>query len=820
MKVSLAWIREILVDLKATPATIAKRLDGIGFEVEAIESQESTLDGVIVGEVRALIPHPDADKLRIATVFDGEAEHTVVCGAPNVKEGQKIAFAPAGLTIPNGMTLERRKIRGVESSGMICSEAELDISDESDGILVTKPRAKPGKALSRVEDLRDTVYELGVTPNRPDVLSHHGIARELAAAFGLAQPKVSARAREAGALASTLAKIEIKDKNRCRKYAGRVIMGVKVGPSPLWVKRRLHRIGVRSISNVVDATNLVLMELGHPLHAFDLDKLDGKKIVVRTAKAGEKIQLLDETERTLVEEDLVIADASKPVALAGVMGGANSEVTDGTTDILLESAWFDPKSVRRTARRHALHTEASHRFERGVDWEMVETALDRCAQMIVELAGGQVRRGRLVEEKSAPKQPVVPIRAARASMLIGREFDKAEVKKSLTSLGLRPVKRPSTTKKKATKKKSKADRYADAMYFAVPSWRLDLNLEEDLIEEVGRIKGYDNVPALMPPGASAVITAAPPPDDEREVRTLLAHRGFFECISLAFDAEKDFTNLGLDLDRAVELENPLGEQTRLMRQSLVPAMLRAARLNQDNLPSVTDLALFEVGRTFVWGTPPGDLPVETTRVGILRRGRRVPQGWSTGDATVDTFDLKATIESVLSAFRVDQTTWHRHEATWLHPRSGSRVEREGRTLGRFGELHPDVAAAYGLDGPSVFVAELDLDAIAQARGGLPRFVPLPRLPPAQRDLSFFLADEVTAGDVVRVIRGAAAETLEDVSLFDVYKGKGVPDGKKSLAVSLTYRAPDRTLTDDEVRASQTAVIDALTKELGADVRTG
>ena len=817
MKASLKWIKEILPSLKASPAAIEKRFNAVGLEVEAVERQADQLEGVIVGEVKKLIPHPDADKLRIATVFDGAAEHTVVCGAPNVKEGQRVAFAPAGLTIPNGMTLERRQIRGVESSGMICSEAELFISDESDGILVTKPRSRPGKPLSKVEGLDDVLFELGVTPNRPDVLSHHGLARELAAMFGLDRPKTSVRVRESGGDAKARAKVKISDK-RCDKYAGRVVVGVKVGPSPTWVRRRLRQLGIRSISNVVDATNIVLMELGHPLHAFDLDKLTKDQIIVRAAKEGEKITLLDDTERKLVPEDLVIADGVQPVALAGVMGGKDSEVTETTVDILIESAIFDPKSVRKTARRHALHTEASHRFERGVDAEMVEVALDRCAQLIVELAGGQVLRGRLVDQKTEPKRIIVPIRPERASMVIGRSFEKKEVKDALTSLGLRSVKNPG--KPKAKKKSSKKDRYADAMFFQIPSWRLDLHLEEDLIEEVGRLFGYDNIPAIMPPGRRAPFTEALAPNHERAVRDVLAAEGFAESISLAFDAERDGAVMGLDLSQAVTLANPLGEESRLMRMSLIPALLRAARLNQDNLPSHTDLRMFEVGKTFMWGKPSGELPVELTRIALVLRGRRALPSWSQKGDAVDAFDLKSSIETVLGHYRVQDVDWLQHEATWLHPRSATRIEKDGRCLGRFGELHPAVAEHYGLEGTPLFVAELEFDAILQVVGPRVRFAPLPKLPPAQRDLSFFVDERTESASVMSTIRGAAGEHLENVALFDVYVGKGVPEGQKSLAVSLLFRASDRTLKDAEVDAAQAAIIEALTSTLSAKIRAG
>ena len=818
MKASIRWIKELLPELRAKPQAIAERLTSAGLEVEGIENEADALDGVVAGEVRELAPHPNADRLRVAQVFDGDVTRTVVCGAPNVAAGQKIAFAPTGLTLPNGVTLERRAIRGVESDGMICSEAELGLSDEGDGILVLKPRTRPGKPLVDVLDLKDVVIELGVTPNRADALSHLGLARELAALYRLAAPKVSIRVRESAEPADELARIEIKDR-RCSRYVGRVITGIKVGPSPSAIQRRLRAIGLRPISNIVDATNLVLMELGHPLHAFDLDRLAGERIIVRAAKGDEKLKLLDGSEHTVGPDDLVIADREKPVALAGVMGGANSEVHDGTTRVLLEAAVFEPRSVRVTSRRRGLHTDASHRFERGVDSNMVEHAIDRCAQLILELAGGVVHKGRLSVEKSATEPSIVPIRPERASLLIGRPFDKREIRDTLVGLGLRPVRRPTkkTTKKKTSAKK---DLMAEALFFQTPSWRVDLHREEDLIEEVARVAGYDDLPALMPPGPAEPWTSPPPFDPEDRVKETLVAEGFLEAISLAFHGDEAVEAFGAPADRTVRLTNPLGEERGLMRLSLLPALLKAARYNQDQLPSMTDLRLFEVGRTFLWSEPADVLPVQPRKVGMLIRGRRQPAGWYGGnEERVDAYDLKASIEAVLAAFSVADVQWKPTDAAWLHPRSATVIAATGQTLGIFGEAHPDLMDRHGLEGPPLFVAELDIEVLASQRGPRSAFSHLPRHPPSQRDLSFFVDQDTPAADILGTIRATESGIpLESLSLFDVYEGEGVPDGKKSLAVKLTFRAAERTLTDQDVDHAQAAIVEALKDKFGARLR--
>ena len=825
MKVSIRWIKELLPDLKARPDAIAQRLTAAGLEVEGVENEADALDGVVAGEVRELDQHPNADRLRVAQVFDGEVTRTVVCGAPNVAAGQKIAFAPSGLTLPNGVTLERRKIRGVDSDGMICSEAELGLSDEADGILVLKPRTRPGKALVDVLDLKDVVLELGITPNRADALSHLGVARELAALYRLSMPRMSFRVRESAEPSAELARVDIKDR-RCSRYVSRVLTGVKVGPSPGWLQRRLRTIGLRPISNVVDATNFVMMELGQPMHGFDLDRLRGHRIIVRSAKAGESIKLLDGSEHALTVEDMVIADREGPVALAGVMGGADSEVHGGTQRVLLEAAVFDARTVRASARRRGLHTDASHRFERGIDPLVAEHAVDRCAQLILEMAGGSAHKGRISVEKGTQAElPIVPIRPERASLLVGRPFDKKEIRESLTALGLKPVRRPPPAKRSSKAKTSarRSDIMSEAMYFQTPSWRVDLHREEDLIEEVARLGGYDELPAVMPPGPTEPWTTSVAFDPENRVREALVAEGFFEAVSLAFQGEEATEAFGLEPRRSVHLANPLGQGRGVMRMSLLPALLRAARYNQDQLPSVTDLRLFEIGRTFQWAVPrPAELPEQPRRVGLLMRGRRYPAGWfAYGQDELDPFDLKAAIESVLDVFAVADVTFKPTQQSWLHPRSATVIEASGQTIGFMGEAHPTLADRYEIEGPPVQLAELDIEVLGSLRGPRAAFSALPKHPPSQRDLSLFVDQDVAAADILAAIRGAnAAVPLEDLSLFDVYEGEGVPEGKKSLAVKMTFRSPDRTLTDQDVEGAQTTIIEALENRFNAQIRTG
>lgn len=799
MKASLKWIREIVPGLDASAEEIEERLTAAGIEVEGTEREGAGLAGVITAEVRTCDKHPDADKLSVCTVFDGEKEHNVICGAPNARAGLKVAFAPVGTTLPGGFTLVKKKIRGVASEGMLCSEAELELSENHDGIIELDPGMQVGLPLAEVLGKDDVVFELGVTPNRPDVLSHFGLARELAAMFGRPTPRAVAAVQATGPEASASAQVRIDAASRCAKYVGRVITGVKVGPSPQDVQARLRAVGQRPISNVVDATNLALMELGHPLHAFDLHRLEGAQIIVRPAGVGEKIELLDGSTKTLTEDDLVIADAAKPVALAGVMGGANSEVHEGTVDVLLEAAVFDPSSVRRTGRRHGLHTEASHRFERGVDAAMVEAAIDRCAALILEMAGGTLHAGRVTATGEAKPKAAAKVRPARAAMLIGRPVSADEVKDTLTRLGL-----------------TFTGEDGDALVFDVPSWRVDLTLEEDLIEEVGRLHGYDDLPAVMPPAGKAVWQHAPAVDVEGVLRDRLVGQGFFEAVSLAFAAPAHLEAMGLDPARAVVVTNPLGEESQLMRPSMLPPLLKAARLNQDNLPSITDVRLFELGRTFAWSDPQAKLPEQVRRVGVMMRGRRHPAAWNAEAGALDAYDLKAVVESMLEDFGAE-VRYDAAEVSWLHPRSATCVVLRGKTLGFLGEAHPSLMEAFGLEGPPVFLAELDVDQLAALPRGPRRYVPLPKLPPAQRDLSFFIARDVSGARVLSTIRKADGQFLQGAEIFDVYEGKGVPDDQRSIAVSMTFRAADRTLTDQDVEGALGKVMKALEK-LGATIR--
>ncbi len=822
MKISVRWLRELCpVDLDDDQ--IAAALTSAGLEVESRERRE--LQGGEGGIVAALVRERKAiagsDHLSLCEVDDGARRWQVVCGAQNYQQGDVVPLARVGAVLPGGQKIARAKLRGVESFGMLCSARELGLSDDHAGLLILPRGAKLGTPLSELLGLPDTVLDVNVPPNRPDALSHLGIARELAALTGatlrVPQPAVAAEPAARGKQpVDAAARVEVEDAAGCPRYVARVIEGVRVGPSPLHFQERLRVCGVRPISNVVDATNLTLLELGHPLHAFDLDKLQGRRLVVRRARDGEPLTTLDGKERTLAADDLVIADAERAVALAGVMGGATSEVSAGTTRIVLESAVFDPAAVRRTARRQALHTEASHRFERGADEQMARLAADRCAELIVQLAGGKVLGG-AIDRFPSPLPPIrVAVRPARVRAVLGAEIGAAEVEKRLRSLGLAPV-----------------GGSEEKRVWEVPSFRRDLSREIDCVEEIARQRGLDSIPVVLHP-AGVGETAAPRPAEQVAAlaRAALSARGYDEVVNYSFVAERDLLALaprtsGATPARPIRVANPLTVEQGAMRTALLPGLLRNLAFNLAH--GAADVRLYELGRAYLprldAAHPKGPLawPVaEPRRLGILAYGRAAPRFWGRpGDEPVGFYEVKGLVEGLLAALRIEGAVFDPATAQttpWLHPASASAVQAGGIALGAFGELHPLVAAHFDLP-RGVLVGELDWEALEPRARLVPQMGGVPRFPAVPRDLAFVLDAAVPAARALAEIRTADEKgLLESIELFDQYRGPQVGTGKKSLAFSLTLRAKDRTLTDAEADAVCAAVAARLRASLGAELR--
>ncbi|HEY2901475.1 MAG TPA: phenylalanine--tRNA ligase subunit beta [Polyangia bacterium] len=813
MKISFNWLRE-LVDLPpgVTADSVAQKLTLAGLEVESIERRGRDVRGVVVAEVRGKRPHPTADKLSIVRLVAGGAEEDVVCGAPNVPApGGKVAWAAPGAMLPGGRTLDRREIRGVMSPGMICSEDELGIGEGKDGIVILPGDLAVGADLAGAVGLLDEILEVNVTPNRPDALSHAGIAREVAGLFGRrwslpAPHTVATTAIPAGRGVD----VEIRDPAACPRYAARLITGVRIGPSPLALRVRLAACGVRAISNVVDVSNYVMLEAGHPLHAFDLGKLSGG-IHVRRAGRGERMTTLDGVDRPLQENDVVIADAHGPVALAGVMGGASSEVSADTVDVLLETATFEPRSVRRTAKRLGMHSEASHRFERGVDANGIPYAGLRAAAMMARLAGGALA-GEVVDRYPTPVAPRrVTMSIGALGRLAGFAIPAEQAAERLASIEI-----PSQVQ-------TAGDDGDRLLVATVPTFRPDITIQEDLIEEVMRLEGYDRVPTRLPAGGRA--PAQSPEALADRARDCLAAQGLHEVITWAFVPRGWLAALGRDqvdgaLATGVVVKNPISADYEMMRTSLLPGLVDAAKRNLAR--GATDFGLFEVGPVVRRPSDTKEAPAEPSMAAAIMTGRQ--PGWLKQGEPLDFFDAKRVFLELAAGLGIDGCRFVGGAAGPLfHPGAsavvqvGTTGDAAGRRLGAVGEMHPALAKALGMETRALYL-EIELDAVAGERRAV-RSMALPRYPSTTRDISFWIDSRITADQQRAALVAAREALLVSLAVLEDFRDpKYAPAGKKGMLWTLTYRADDRTLTDPEVDAAHARVIAALKAAQAIEVR--
>ncbi|MDD5127285.1 MAG: phenylalanine--tRNA ligase subunit beta [Dehalococcoidales bacterium] len=799
MKIPLSWLKEY-VPLTLPVSELAQKLTLAGFEVEDIQTTGGNWQNIVIGQITAINPHPNADRLRLATVDYSTGQETVVCGAPNLTVGDKIAFAKLGAELTDPHTgqkvkLKTAKIRGVASSGMVVSEKELGISENHEGIMVLPPDAPLGTALA--DYLGETVFDVAVTPNRPDGLSVIGIAHEIAALTGQKVNIPEVAYAETQPLINGQVSVEISDVDLCPRYCATLITGVKIAPSPKWLQDRLIACGARPINNIVDITNYVMLEYGQPMHSFDYDRIRQKKIIVRRARDGESIIALDGTECKLTAENLMIADAERTVGVAGVMGGANSEVTEGTTTILLEAASFKPASIYYTSRKLNLLSEASMRYERGIRAELTLPALKHATQLIAELGGGKVAQG--IIDVYPGKKEALPIKltAGKVNRTLALDLSVEQITNALTALGFEC---------RATGEKELA--------ITVPYWRSDIKQAIDLVEEVARVIGYDNIPLTMLSEPIPRQDPNPQLSLKRKVRQALAGYGFQEIISFSLTS-KDLLDKLMPEPHKMEpaplrLVNPMTADLEYLRPNLRANLLTTFTANRRH--EEDGIRLFEIGAVYV--PRPQNLPDEAETLCGLLCGARNDKSWMTTTETIDFFDAKGAVESLLKQLGAGaQFVPSRDES--LHPAKQAAITVNNVTVGIVGELHPRVAVNFEIGEPC-YLFELKLADLLPFATAVKFYQPVARFPAVARDIALVVDYNVTHQKILDIIK--SFKLVSEVSLFDVYSGKQVAEGKKSLAYRIVYLSTEHTLTDDEVDKVQQHILDRLAKEAGATLR--
>lgn len=823
MQVSLRWLKDY-VDIEIAPEILAQKLTMAGLEVEAVERRDPAFSRVVVAKILTIKSHPQADKLSLCDVTDGENVYSVVCGAPNIRTGDIVPLAKTGALLPGGATIKEARIRGELSTGMLCSEVELGISSESSGVMIlcrpsgeqsldgcsfamSEVYKKPltlGEELSSALDLQDIIFSIGITPNRPDCLSVIGIAREIAALTGKKLKLPGTALEENEENVERLTSVTVDDPDLCPRYTARIVKNLLIKPSPLWMRLRLEGAGMRAISNIVDITNFVMLEMGQPLHAFDYRYLAEGRIVVRRSRLGEVFTTLDGKERALKPDILLICDGVKPVAIGGVMGGINSEVNDDTETVLLESAYFDPTSIRMSSKRLGMSTDASFRFERGIDPEGVIEAQNRAARLMAKLSSGSICRGVIDRYPRQIKTAAnIPLRVRRVCEIVGAEIKASEIITALESLEM-TVRRD--------------DQAGDAYLVTPPSFRVDIEREIDLIEEIVRIRGYESIPTTLP-----LVTLEPVRKGTRKIvedmiRGNLTGNGYSEVITYSFVSPQWTYRLGIeegdDRSRLVRIKNPLAEDQSVMRTTLLCGLLETMKRNA-RLSSF-DLKIFEVGRVFI-SQGKDELPRERNHLGCLLTGIQDDESWQS-KKVADYYDLKGCAESILAYLRIGDVKFRSdtHES-FLHPGKSSGIMVGGRYAGFLGELHGDVLEALDLNN-TAFVMEVDLDIMTDVFSSQILFREVSRFPSITRDVALLVTKQIEAERMLAMVRESGEELLEKVCVFDVYEGKGVPEGLRSLGLRFTYRSPEKTLTDDEITGIHSRIVEKVISATGSCIR--
>lgn len=810
MQVSIKWLKDY-IDFTETPEQLADKLTMAGIPVENVVDPGEGLEKVVTGRIEKLEPHQNSDHLQICTMNVGLAENIIiVTGAQNVAEGQVVPVAMVGAHLPNGMKISKGKLRGVASSGMLCSAQELKLDleklpeEQKTGIFILPSDTPVGISAKDVLGLNDVVLEFELTANRADCFSVFGLVREIAAITGNKPhfPEIKVNEDDNTKL-NDIFSVEIADPDLCSRFSTRMLKNVKIGPSPEWMQQRLEGAGIRSINNVVDVTNFVMIELGHPMHAYDYDKITGKKLIARRAIEGEELHTLDDTSRKAKGEMLVIADSEKAAGLAGIMGGFETEITDTTTTVVLESADFYGPCIRRTARACGLSSEASGRFERGVDSETTIKALDRAAQLLQEMGACTVCEG-IVDVYPNPKQAnYVTFTPEQINNHLGTNIAKDVMLNIITSVGF-----------DVTKDEN------DEITVKVPSWRNDVTCMADISEEIARLHGFDKIKSTLPNGVSMQGTQSAKQTFIDKVKASLSSQGLYETISFALTNEETFNKLNIPQDsplrKAVPIMNPLSDEYPLVRTTLLSSIFDnlARNLARKN----DDVALFEVGSVFFpKALPVTELPDEVVKIAGAITGRRNAQGWNQTNDMVDFYDAKGIIEELLANLRVTRYTVEAGTHYAMHPGKTALFKKGRDVIATVGEVHPAVLSAYGITKP-VYIFELDATTVMKYMAKDLKYKALPKYPATSRDLAMLVDVDVNAADIEKAMTKAAGQNLTQITLFDVYTGKQVEEGKKSLAFSLTFQSNDKTLTDAEIDPAIEKIVAKLQKDFNANLR--
>lgn len=796
MLISLDWLKQY-VDIKEDIKELENTLTMIGQEVEAIEEQGKGLDKVLIGQITEYGKHPEAEKLTLLKVnVGGEEDLQIVCGAPNHKLGDKVVVATIGAVLPGDFKIKKSKIRGIESQGMLCSEVELGLGTEGDGIIILPEDAPIGIEYREYKKLNDVIFELEITPNRPDCLSYIGIAREIAAYYGR---KIKCPEFESKTIIESIntghIDIKIEDKERCKRFSGKVIKNINVGDSPEWLKKRLISMGLKPINNVVDATNYILFECNQPLHAYDLSKVEGRKIVARKAAAGEKIVTLDGEERELNNEELVIADAVKPLGIAGIMGGEESKVTESTAEIFLECAYFTPDNIRKTSKNIGISSDSSYRFERGLDIENTAEVLERAAELISQLTGGEILEGCIDRYVEKYEKIEIPLNIEKLRKFMGKNIEIEVVGKILTNLGIEIKTLNSTT-----------------LIATPPSYRGDLTRTADLYEEIIRMYGFDNIENKMPeesirPGVKDSMTIVV--DESKEI---LSKLGLQEVINYSFISKEAIKILGISED-TLEITNPISDDMAVMRPTLMYSLLCNLRDNLNR--NQNGLKFFEVSRVF---TPKEDgLANETLRAAIALCGKESKSLWNPKPESMNFYDLKGFVEKFLEYFGVSRYQLERSTNSNFHPGRSADIKIGKVVIGTFGEIHPDLAENLDIKKERAYLAELDLTTLLTYRGKKVKYEKIVKYPEVTRDLAIVLDRDILVGKMLEDIK-KSSNLIESVAIFDVYQGEKIEADKKSVAISIVLRKKDGTLEENDINITVDKILKLISKNYNGEIR--